>query len=130
MLNGRIKAYLSYTDSISGYLSSEHTLSSTLTKENSISGELFKEGSYKTLYSDISKIGSISGTLSSEKTISGQLSVDILPEPYMGEYEVTPKTVEQYLDTDRKYMKKDVTVFEIPYAETSNVYGTTVTIAS
>lgn len=49
---------------------------------------------------------------------------------YMGTYEVIPKTIMQYLYTRDKTMKKNVTVYEIPYAETSNEYGTTVTIAS
>lgn len=49
---------------------------------------------------------------------------------YYGEYEVTPKVVAQYLYTKEKTMLKDVTVYEIPYVETSNQYGTTVSIAS
>lgn len=51
---------------------------------------------------------------------------------YKGEYEVTPKLhVETKLDTSGKLMKKDVTVLEIPYYETSNISGgTTVYIAT
>lgn len=49
---------------------------------------------------------------------------------YEGEYVVTPKVYEQYLDTDYKVMTDDVTVLEIPYVETSNIYGTTVAIAT
>ena len=51
-------------------------------------------------------------------------------EIYTGAYEVTPNTSEQVLDTKDKVMVKDVTVHEIPYAETSNLYGTTAIIAS
>lgn len=51
-------------------------------------------------------------------------------EKYIGEYEVTPKVIAQYLYTKDKTMSKDVTVYEIPYAETPNDYGTTVSIAS
>lgn len=52
-------------------------------------------------------------------------------EHYKGEYEVTPKAWEmQKLKTKEKIMEKDVTVFEIPYDETTNAYGTTVVIAS
>lgn len=51
-------------------------------------------------------------------------------DTYKGPYEVIPKTIDQTLETKNKLMKDDVTVKEIPYAETSNVYGTTVTIAS
>ena len=53
-----------------------------------------------------------------------------LPDSYEGPYEVIPKTVDQILATNKKRMTDDVTVTEIPYAEVSNVYGTTVTIAS
>ena len=51
-------------------------------------------------------------------------------DKYMGEYEVIPKTFIQYLYTQDKTMSKNVTVYEIPYAETPNDYGTTVSIAS
>lgn len=51
-------------------------------------------------------------------------------EKYYGEYEITPKVIAQYLYTKDKTMSKDVTVYEIPYAETQNDYGTTVSIAS
>lgn len=51
-------------------------------------------------------------------------------DTYMGEYEVVPKTIIQYLYTRDKVMTNNVTVYEIPYAETTNEYGTTVSIAS
>lgn len=52
-------------------------------------------------------------------------------EWYEGPYEVIPKAWEgQTLETEMKLMRQNVEVEEIPYAETSNVYGTTVTIAS
>ena len=47
-----------------------------------------------------------------------------------GPYMVIPKRTEQTLDTDQKLMRADVTVKEIPYAETANDNGTTVIIAS
>jgi hypothetical protein len=74
----------------------------------------------------------ISGKLSSQGTLSATLAISggALPETYDGPYEVVPKTADQVLDTDHKFLTDDVTVFEIPYAETTNVYGTTVTIAS
>lgn len=58
------------------------------------------------------------------------IEIDHDYDPYEGPYEVTPKTVEQILETKDKNMVDDVTVHEIPYAEVSNTYGTTVTIAS
>lgn len=52
-------------------------------------------------------------------------------DPFAGPYEVTPKAWEdQILPTKNKNMIRDVTVYEVPYAETSNEYGTTCTIAS
>ena len=54
----------------------------------------------------------------------------ITGDKYMGEYSVIPKTIIQYLYTKDKVMSNDVTVYEIPYHETANEYGTTVSIAS
>lgn len=52
-------------------------------------------------------------------------------DPYMGPYQVIPKAWEdQILPTKDKNMTDDVTVFEVPYEETSNPHGTTVVIAS
>lgn len=52
-------------------------------------------------------------------------------DPYLGPYEVIPLAwQDQVLPTNGKNMEGDVTVFEVPYDEVSNVYGTTVTIAS
>lgn len=48
-----------------------------------------------------------------------------------GPYEVTPTAWEgQTLETEMKLMRQNVEVEEIPYTETNNDYGTTVTIAS
>ncbi|MBO7701993.1 MAG: hypothetical protein J6S36_03680 [Eggerthellaceae bacterium] len=51
--------------------------------------------------------------------------------PYAGPYEITPTTYEQVLTTRSKRMTDDVTVFEIPYHQTTNqAGGYTVSIAS
>lgn len=50
--------------------------------------------------------------------------------PYSGPYEVTPKVDEQTLPTKERYMNDDVTVYGVPYFQTSNEYGDTVYIAS
>ena len=44
-------------------------------------------------------------------------------ETYDGEYTVTPRMYAQTLDTDRKLMADDVTVYEIPVTQTSNPHG-------
>lgn len=66
------------------------------------------------------------------KLTFGQVIKEIIydVEPYTGEYVLTPKTTAQTIDTAKKRMTDDVTVLEIPYAETSNESGTTVVIAS
>ncbi len=56
--------------------------------------------------------------------------IALLPDPYMGAYEVTP-TVEGFtLPTARKVMSEDLTVKRIPYYEMDNTAGTTVFIGS
>lgn len=72
------------------------------------------------------------GVLSPVGVLEGELS---LPEQreaptYEGPYTVIPTTQDQKLPTNQKLMNDDVTVTEIPYAETGNPYGTTVSIAS
>lgn len=67
----------------------------------------------------------LSGSISACETLSGSISEaaiggDAYP-PYQGDYVVTPAANdEQTLETKGKYMKDDVIVKEIPYAETSN----------
>lgn len=51
-------------------------------------------------------------------------------DPYQGPYTAIPETVMQTFPTKGKDMTQDFVVEEIPYAETTNIYGTTVTIAS
>lgn len=52
-------------------------------------------------------------------------------DPYEGPYIVIPKArQDQILDTKDKDMTDDVTVTEVPYTEISNLYGTTVSIAT
>ena len=49
---------------------------------------------------------------------------------YDGPYTVTPATNEQILETERKRTTDDITVEKIPFSETTNEYGTTITLAS
>lgn len=56
--------------------------------------------------------------------------IPVVTDPYNGPYEVTPMTIAQVLETELKNMRDDVTVKEIPYAETHNEHGVTVVIAS
>lgn len=73
----------------------------------------------------------IEGQLVKTNVLSGMLNVPYTAEgvePYTGAYEVTPKSIDQTLSTNSKLMTDDVTVFKIPYFETSNTDGTTVYI--
>ena len=69
-----------------------------------------------------------------QQALDLRTGVKVAPGPtydhYEGPYDVTPKVTEQSLATRAKLMDDDVTVHEIPYAETSNLHGTTVIIAT
>jgi len=56
--------------------------------------------------------------------------IALLPDPYMGAYEVTPAVEAQTLPTKQKTMQNDLTVKSIPYYEMDNQNGTTVYIGS
>ncbi len=88
--------------------------------------------------------GELSGTLTSTGRLHGSLVGDnhkingtltipsvVGAETYAGSYEVTPKAwEEQTLETAHKLMTDDVTVFRVPYYETSNLFdGKTAYIA-
>ena len=81
----------------------------------------------------VSMQGTLNGSVASSITLGGTLNYNkgAMPPTYMGPYEVTPKAhSEQTLATKNKLMTDDVTVFKVPYYETSNVFdGLTVFIA-
>ena len=89
---------------------------------------------YGQLSGTLTSVGRLSGSLAGDHhKISGSLTIPNTPglEVYGGPYEVTPKAWDaQILQTDGKLMTDDVTVFKVPYYETSNVFdGLTVFIA-
>lgn len=47
---------------------------------------------------------------------------------YTGAYEVTPSRAEQVLATAHRTMRRNVTIHEIPFYETTNPYGKTYVI--
>lgn len=70
--------------------------------------------------------GTIKGTLSQGGLkLRGRLTTSARNvEVYSGEYNVTPKAWEEtVLPTADKLLTDDVRVFEIPYAEVSNIQG-------
>lgn len=77
--------------------------------------------------------GKLTGKLSPIGGLRGTLSLGSgTAVPYTGPYEVTPKAhQDQSLATRGLLMLNDVTVFEVPYYETSNLFdGLTAYIAS
>ena len=56
--------------------------------------------------------------------------IDRTSPEYEGSYDIIPRLEEQVLPTEKRQTMEDITVRAIPYAETTNVYGTTVVIAS
>ena len=61
---------------------------------------------------------------------NGIVKVDGSTDPFLGEYEVTPKVDAQTMPCAGKKMLKDVDIKAIPFFETSNEAGTTVYIAA
>lgn len=86
-----------------------------------------------TLSGVLSPVASLSGTLSPRSSLTGTLTIPrtVMPNPYEGAYEVTPRAHDPViLSTRSKTMTDDVTVLKVPYYETSNIYdGKTVFIA-
>ena len=61
---------------------------------------------------------------------NGIVKLDGSTDPFLGEYEVTPKVDAQTMPCAGKKMLKDVDIKAIPFFETSNEAGTTVYIAA
>ncbi len=78
----------------------------------------------------------ITGNASLGKGLTLQGNVEVVEkfetekEKYKGPYSVIPDVTLQVLNTKDLAMEDDVTVHEIPYKETSNEHGITVSIAS
>lgn len=112
---------LNGTDSLSFTLNESDSLSFTLNETDSLGF---------TLSSDKGMSFNLSDTTDTlEFTITTPHVID--PNLYDGDYEVTPKTYSQTLDTEDKYLRSDIVINEIPYFETSNDQdGLTVYIAN
>lgn len=72
----------------------------------------------------------IKGNISNNNILKAQIIGSVADYPnYDGEYEIIPKTTSQTLETKNKITREDIKVKEIPYSETPNVYGRTISIA-
>lgn len=81
----------------------------------------------------ISAKNDLRGSISNEQEVCGAVATVYTTgaAAYEGDYEITPTTETQKLKTKQRYMTKDVTVYAVPYFETSNhAGGETVYIAS
>lgn len=89
---------------------------------------------YGELNGTLTSAGLLHGSLVGDHhKIQGTLTIPSSPglDLYGGPYEVTPKAWDaQILETEGKLMSDDVTVFKVPYYETSNLFdGKTAYIA-
>lgn len=111
-INGKIQDNIE----IKGTIQSNE-LKGTIQDDNKIIG---------TLTSQLSIVGSVGNTT----TLIAHIQPGITTFPtYTGEYIIIPSLEEQILETKNKITRENVEVKEIPYSETSNDYGYTVTIA-
>ena len=81
----------------------------------------------------LADISSITASVFDSEVMEGYISLpaSVAEDFYEGPYEVIPSAHNDIiLDTDHKTMTDDVTVFKIPYFETSNTSGYTVYIGS
>lgn len=119
-----LKSELTTQGTLAVDLSCSQTLTGTL---KAVQGERIPIEGILTLQ------GSLVGSLTRRQSLNGVLSIPQTADAaiYDGEYQVTPKAYNsQVLQTQNKLMTDNVTVFEVPYYETSNLYGDTVYIAS
>ena len=58
-----------------------------------------------------------------EADFQNVITTRIIPDPYMGSYEVTPELFEQTMYTRNKTMAEDVTIHEVPVYRTRNPQG-------
>lgn len=112
---------------INGIIQENQELKGTI-NSNVIRGTIYnnQDRLKGTIHSGLSVLGTISGNSSLVATI---VPSTITYPNYDGEYIVIPKVEEQILETKNKITRENIEVKEIPYSETSNEYGYTITIA-
>ena len=73
--------------------------------------------------------GIITGTVEKDTPeITGSITIGSGTDVYPGPYDVVPEINPQYLATQGKYLKDNLTVWGIPFTEVSNEHGTTIII--
>lgn len=119
---------LNINEAINGLISSGEVLTGTLSSSSVLTGSIGASGLLNGL---INANAGLQGTIIESNVLKGDLSMEAASYPvYSGDYEVTPSTESQTLNTMNKVMADDVSIKEIPYFETSNEYGKTIYIGS
>lgn len=117
---------------LSGDISQSKELTGKIVQQNTINGSV-STANCLVLKSEINKKAQLNAKILSKQNLAGGLTIPLIidskeKETYEGDYIITPKVVNQSLETKNKLMKNDVTVLAIPYFETSNLTGKTVYI--
>ncbi len=122
-MNGTINTSLN----IKGIIQDNQELKGKL-NSNRIKGTIYnsQEKLKGTIHSGLSVVGTVSGNNSLVATI---VPSTITYPNYDGDYIVIPQVEEQILETKNKLTRENIEIKEIPYSETSNEYGFTITIA-
>lgn len=122
-MNGTINTSLN----LKGIIQDNQELKGKL-NSNRIKGTIYnsQEKLIGTIHSGLSVVGTVSGNNSLVATI---VPSTITYPNYDGDYTVIPKVEEQILETKNKLTRENIEIKEIPYSETSNEYGFTITIA-
>lgn len=121
-MNGTINSKLNLTGIIQDNLKLKATLN-----DNKLKGTIHNQEKLKGI---IKPRASILGTVSCNPSMVATIVPSIISFPnYDGEYIIVPQTEEQILNTKNRITRENIEVKEIPYSETSNEYGYTITIA-
>jgi hypothetical protein len=112
-------------DQLTGKLSANRRISGKINAKGTLSGRLSKKNRIK---GHISFPGSIKGYIRGEQKLIGVIQPSTDTEchhkEYDGEYEVIPKAYEKtVLETNKRIMKDNITVHEIPITIVTNLSG-------
>lgn len=122
---------------MNGTINTSFNINGTIQENLKLKGKINSKIIKGTIYNNQNKLkGTIQSGLSIVGTVSGNSNIfaTIVPSTitypnYDGEYIITPRVEEQILETKNKITRENIEVKEIPYSETSNEYGYTITIA-
>lgn len=121
-----MNGYINEVSNITGNINETLNLSGTI-KDDELKGSISEENKIRGV---ISAGLSVIGALSQTNSLIATLDTKTITYPlYDGEYIIIPGLEEQILNTKDRVTKENIEVKEIPYSETSNEYGYTITIA-